>query len=136
MTRRSACTSLTLTAMLGAVTACGGDAAADGFRAEVRDSAGIRLVENVATAEAAPVLRLSEQPVVRIGALEGAPEYLLNRVQGATRLSDGTIVVANNGSSELRYYDRSGRHFALSGDDRARAGHGDIRGRAGRHEYV
>jgi len=82
----------------------------------LRDSAGIQIVEN--TAPQWPEgggWRLAAQPLVEIGVLEGDPNYQLFRVAGAQRLSDGRIVVANSGTSELRFYDASGRFLSKSG---------------------
>jgi len=53
---------------------------------------------------------IEEIPEVLIGDEEGAPAYQLFRGRDAARLSDGRIVVANAGTSELRYYDARGRH--------------------------
>ncbi|HEX6132936.1 MAG TPA: hypothetical protein VFZ24_03060 [Longimicrobiales bacterium] len=106
-------------------TGCGGDAAGGGVETSARDSAGISIVENVAAAGAAPVLQLSAEPVVRIGALDGDADYLLDGVRHVTRLSDGTIVVANGGSQELRFYDREGVHVRTVG--RSGAGPGEYR---------
>lgn len=95
---------------------CGGGGG--GAAPMVRDSAGVRLVENpdVASASDGGVLwALTETPLLTIGALEAAPEYQFNRVRGVARLSDGRIVVADAGSSELRWYDRSGAHLATAG---------------------
>lgn len=95
--------------------ACGaGERAATGT--VVRDSAGITIVEN-----SSPVWtettrwRVSPEPEVEIGVLEGEEVYQLNRVRGATVLSDGRIVIANAGSAELRYYDASGRYLQTVG---------------------
>jgi len=55
-----------------------------------------------------PMVTLGEQ-YQEIGVAEGAPEYQLFRVTGALRLASGGIVVANTGTSELRYYDEEGR---------------------------
>jgi len=95
--------------------ACGaGERAATG--PVVRDSAGITIVEN-----SSPVWtettrwRVAPEPEVEIGVLEGEEAYQLNRVSGATVLSDGRIVIANGGSSELRYYDSSGRYLQTVG---------------------
>ncbi|HEX8320909.1 hypothetical protein [Longimicrobium sp.] len=52
-----------------------------------------------------------------IGAVEGAPEYMLHDVRGAARLPDGGVVLANSGSSELRWYDAAGRHVRSAGRD-------------------
>jgi hypothetical protein len=77
--------------------------------AQVRDSAGIRIVENESQVWAGEeVLRLSRQPIVDIGADEGDPDYELFRIVGAVRLDDGRIVVASDGSKELLFYDPNG----------------------------
>jgi hypothetical protein len=75
----------------------------------VRDSAGIMIVESSEPAwQPGERWRLSDQPIVTIGAVEGADEYLLVRPWSSVRLADGTIVVANGGTQELRWYDASG----------------------------
>ncbi len=100
-----------------AVCACaGGEADSETYTA--RDSAGIRIVENVA-----PVWRegdewhLSEQPVRDIGGQEGDPDYELYRVSNAVRLTDGRIAVANSGTNEIRYYDASGAFLLDAGGE-------------------
>lgn len=108
-----------------ASTGCGGDAAAGGVETAVRDSAGVRIVENVATTGAAPTLELSAEPVVMIGALDGDADYLLDGVRHVARLTDGRIVVANGGSQELRFYDREGTHERTVG--RSGEGPGEYR---------
>lgn len=107
-----------------ALTACGaGERAATPV---VRDSAGITIVEN-----AAPVWpedggwRVAAEPDVDIGVFEGEEAYQLYRVEDATRLSDGTIVVANRGTNELRYYDVDGRYLTSAG--REGGGPGEFR---------
>jgi hypothetical protein len=82
----------------------------------VRDSAGIRIVENFEPAwQEGDSWRLGEEPVVDIGGLEGDPNYELYRVSAAVRLADGRIVVANSGTQELRFFDKDGRFLSLSG---------------------
>ncbi len=82
----------------------------------VRDSAGIMIVESSAPLLGeSGVVRVSATPLLEIGVVEGEEAYQLNRVAGAVRLADGRIVVANGGSSELRYYDASGRHLRSVG---------------------
>jgi hypothetical protein len=79
-----------------------------------RDSAGIRIIEN-----AKPVWtsgrewRLSEKPIVTIGGGSG-PDSLA-RIVGVTRLSDGRIVVAEQTTLQLRFYDKAGRHLKSVG---------------------
>jgi hypothetical protein len=46
---------------------------------------------------------------------DGPEEYQLYRVFGARRLRDGRIVVVNQGSQQLRFYDATGRFLAQSG---------------------
>lgn len=62
-----------------------------------------------------PSWTLSPDPTVRIGGGDQRPEYQLFRVVNATRLSDGRLVAANRGSSELRYFDSSGNHLGTVG---------------------
>ena len=58
--------------------------------------------------------RVDDRPTVDIGKAEGAPEYELSTIRGVLRLNDGTIVVANQ-QSELRIYDRNGKHVRTVG---------------------
>lgn len=74
-----------------------------------RDSSGISIVENdvqVLDRECDS----SESPVLSIGKGEGDEKYLLHRVFGATKLSDGKIALVNQGSSEIRLYDSTGTY--------------------------
>lgn len=97
-----------------AMTACGGDARAAG--PVVRDSAGVRIVENSAPLwKEGEEWRVAAEPSLDIGVVEGAPAYQLDKVRGAVRLSDGRIVVANGGSKELRFFDAGGKHLASAG---------------------
>jgi hypothetical protein len=104
-------------ALAAAVAAGGCDrAGGTGPRAEVRDSAGIRIVTSSAPRwPAAAALRLADSPSLTIGVAEGAPEYELHDAYSGTRLSDGRIVIANRGTHELRYYDAQGRFQRSAG---------------------
>ncbi len=62
-----------------------------------------------------PDLVLADEPLVRIGMLDGPPEYLFGNVTGAIRLEDGSVVVADEQSYEVRMYDASGKHVWTSG---------------------
>ena len=96
---------------LSAVALVGCDAASERSRVAVRDSAGIRIVESRAEASDGEGWTVDNRPVLEIGMVEGAPEYQLSQVRGAVRLVDGTVVVANGGTNELRWYRPDG-HFA------------------------
>ena len=54
---------------------------------------------------------LSDTPAVVIGGADERPGHVLHRVLGAARLGDGRIVVADQGSRELKYYDSEGKHL-------------------------
>ena len=95
--------------------ACGG--AGDGAPAvTVRDSAGIRIVENTTPQwQPGQEWRLSAEPVVDIGSVSAGEEYELFQVWSPVRLSNGSIVVVNGGSQELRFYDADGRFVRAAG---------------------
>lgn len=116
------------------LAACGaGERAATDIA--VRDSAGIAIVENTAAVwPEGGGWHLSPEPLVEIGALDGAPEDQLFRVVGARRLGDGRIVVANSGTHELRFYDAQGRHLRSVG--REGEGPGEFRGLGAIHRYT
>jgi hypothetical protein len=52
---------------------------------------------------------LACQPDVTIGAVDGDVPCNLSGVTDAIRLSDGTIVVADGSSGQVRYFDGNGR---------------------------
>lgn len=82
----------------------------------VRDSAGIRIVDNPQPPEGSRLAwRIGPEPAVSIGAVAGAEPYMLDGAVDATRLSDGRILVANGGTSELRVFDSTGIHLATWG---------------------
>jgi hypothetical protein len=91
------------------LAACG-DAGSVSRSAILRDSAGITIVEN-------PDLALADSlswwvdttGVVRIGEVDGAPEYELGDVVGFTRLSDGRIAIADAIAHEVRFFDEHGQ---------------------------
>ena len=75
----------------------------------VRDSAGIRIVENSTPLwESGQEWRISREPLLEIGVDDGPEAYQFFELKGAVRLSDGRIVAANGGSGELRYFDSEG----------------------------
>lgn len=90
--------------------------AQDGFDGQSRDSAGIRIVENVRPDDDSRLpWRIGQEPSVSIGAVAGDEAYLLHRVNDAVVLPDGRIVVANSGTNELRVFDGAGVHLATWG---------------------
>lgn len=92
-----------------------------------RDSAGIRIIENAQPAWG-PGLewRLSEKPILAIGGGTGEDDRL-GRIAGVTRLSDGRVVVADQSTLQLKFYDASGRHLkSVSGKGQAPGGSRDF----------
>jgi len=107
-------TSATSLSALIVVVACAGEVPESGV--VVRDSAGITIVENTAPVWAVGQgWSVAPEPSLTIGVLEGPEEYQLFRARSAVRLEDGRIVVANGGSSELRFYDASGAFLTSVG---------------------
>ena len=99
------------------IAACaGGGTGSDTFT--TRDSAGIHIVENVSPSWGdVDAWQLSDQPLADIGGLEGDPDYELFRVSNSVRLPDGRIVIGNNGTNEIRFYDESGVHLLDAGGE-------------------
>jgi hypothetical protein len=80
------------------------------------DSAGIPVVLNPAVpTDAPPAWRISAAPTLELGLADGPVEYLFDDAFEGARLSDGTIVVANGGTLDLRFYDSSGTHVRTVG---------------------
>ena len=100
--------------LLAALAACTTDMPERGGPI-VRDSAGVRIVENTtALWQPGREWRLSEERVVDIGGGDTEEDQLF-RVAGALRLSDGRIVVGNGGTHELRIFDADGAHLLTAG---------------------
>ena len=85
-------------------------------RAVVRDSAGIEIVQNEQPDSADLTWwQISDEPEIDIGAVEGSESETLFRVSDTKRLSDGRVVVANSGTSQIRYYDLDGKLDTIAG---------------------
>ncbi|MDE2761673.1 MAG: hypothetical protein OXQ94_07335 [Gemmatimonadota bacterium] len=96
-------------ALMPVGVAAGQEAAGStGIRVQIRDSAGVRIVENARPPYGSRLdWRLGPEPLVSIGRLDGEEPYLFERVFGATVLADGRIVIGDDGPKELRVFDRS-----------------------------
>jgi 6-bladed beta-propeller len=80
-----------------------------------RDSAGVTIIEYAKRPSDTLPWTIASQPVVEIGAVEGDESYQLSNVSSVGRLSDGSIVIANTGTNEVRVYDKTGRHLVTIG---------------------
>ncbi len=74
-----------------------------------RDSAGIVIAEHRGVPTDGERWSVEPEPMVAIGGADGPPATLFTVVTMASRLSDGTIVVLENETSELRFFDRKAR---------------------------
>lgn len=112
--RSGAGTAVALLALLAAA-ACGpGDRAAG--EPTVRDSAGVRIVEN-APGDTAATWRLGDGPLLEIGAVQGSVEHQLDGIVDVARGPDGTIVVAERRSRQVSLFDSAGRHLRTAGGE-------------------
>jgi len=106
------------------MSAC--DESAPASLSVVRDSAGIAIVENASPADSAAYRWYGVEGLrVDIGREDGAEGQDLFRVAAALRLADGRIVVADGGSSELRFFDAAGTFLRRAG--RSGEGPGEFR---------
>lgn len=80
----------------------------------VRDSAGVHIVEHRSLE--APSWRLSE-PTLTLGTFQGEEAQQLYEARHALRLEHGGVVVANQGTNELRFFDAEGRHVRTVGGE-------------------
>ncbi|HKS06125.1 MAG TPA: hypothetical protein VJR92_07400 [Gemmatimonadaceae bacterium] len=105
--------------VLASTSACIATADATLPAAVQQDSAGIAIVSND-LARLTTICTVSAAPTVAIGSADGGEEYELHRVFGATQLRDGSIALVNQGTQQVRFYDRAGKFIKSSG----RAGRG------------
>ena len=110
--RRCPCARFTLLAAILVAACSTGDA--DSGVTTIRDSAGVAIAEND-LARLASTCTMAPAPTVSIGAAEGEEVYQLYRVFGARKLSDGRIVLVNQGSQQLRFYDATGKFLNATG---------------------
>lgn len=98
------------------VAACGGGKdAAPLPTATVRDSAGVRIVENRWSDAPAPGWRVSRGPSFRVGGMGGDPNHEFTSVAGGAVLSDGRVAVMDGALAELRIYSPAGEHIRTLG---------------------
>jgi hypothetical protein len=80
------------------------------------DSAGVTIV----LSDAAPDLDstswvIDSVPALVIGTAAGGKAHMLSGLAGFLRQSDGTIVIADTQTEELRFFDSTGAHIATTG---------------------
>jgi len=111
-------------------SSCGDSEAPNLPASQVRDSAGVRIVENARPADDSRLpWRIGPEPTVSIGEVTGEEAYMLHQVADAVMLPGGRMVIANAGTSEVRVFDASGMHQGTWG--RAGEGPGEFTALAG-----
>ena len=101
---------------------------------QVRDSAGIRIIENDRPEEGSRLAwRIGPEPSVTIGSVEADDAFQLYQVDDALKLGDGRLVVANGSSHQLLVFDEAGNHLAAWGQKGE--GPGDFGGARGGNSY-
>ena len=100
-------------------------------QARVRDSAGVRIVENTdGIWQQGDAWSVGQAARLDIGSAEGDPAQQLFGVVGAARLPDGRVVVATAGSQALPFVAPAGNRLFARG--RTGAGTGGVRALGGR----
>ena len=100
------------------------------FQHEIRDSAGIRIIQNpLPDPDSRLGWQVGTEPVFTIGSVEAEEAFQLHRVDDALKLGDGRIVVANGGSHQLLVFDEGGNYLTAWGQKGA--GPGDLHLRLG-----
>lgn len=104
--------------LISAVACAGDGQQGDTPSTTVRDSAGIEIVESTAPQWSnSDAWRVEPEPLLDLGAAGTGPGHEFFRVRGMRRLSDGSLAVANGGSSEVRLYSAEGSHIASLGGE-------------------
>ncbi len=99
-----------------ALLACGTRERAAAPTAVVRDSAGIRIVENTTPLWGeGQGWTVVDSPLVDIGGNAADAAYDLAQVNGVVMLGDGRLVVAVGGAYQVRFYNSDGTHIATAG---------------------
>ena len=78
------------------------------------DSSSAQIVTS-APANSEVMCTFSEEPVLVIGDDEEDDNQWFSKIRGMGRLSDGSVVVVDRASAEVRIYDASGRHLRSMG---------------------
>ncbi len=113
-TKRYRCLSIPFLLSLVAASAGCGPSSADKAVISVRDSAGITVIDNaVGDSLGAAILRLEVRN--RIGVVEGDEPFIFSSIVGAGRLRDGSVVVGDARTREIRVFDSLGRHVRSFG---------------------
>lgn len=114
MTRAGVALLATIPAVSAGLIGCGG--APETARFAVRDSAGVTIVESRAPRwQDGEGWRVDSTPFFDVGSLDGGAAYEFDVVEDAMRLADGSVVVADFGSRQIRQFGAGGQIQWVSG---------------------
>ncbi len=106
------------TALLAAIGLGACSSPADQSVAMVRDSAGIPIIESTEPVwDEGLGWTVEQSPALDLGAVGSGPAYEFYVVTDADRLPDGSVVVADDGSDEVRVFSAAGEHRWSVGRD-------------------
>jgi len=103
--------------LLPLAAACGdpGASAPADLSGEVFDSAGVTVVQHASVPADLPVWTLADTPEVSVGVVDGAGPEAFSSVSSLVLRSDGSIVVLDGPTRELRAFGPAGRHLWTAG---------------------
>lgn len=114
---RRALAALSVSMMTG-IAACGRDGSSSADSVEVVDSAGVRVVRNSGPSWAAGEAWLVDaEPEWLRGELEGPAETRFFQIRDVALRGDGSVVVADGGSAEIRAFGADGEHLWTQGGE-------------------
>jgi len=114
--RSAALRTLPLAFGTAVLAACGADSPRTATGPRVRDSAGVRVVENVGPSwRPGTAWSLDDTPAVQIGEGEQPDSLLLSRIWDATRTASGAFVLVDGAFQRLQRYAASGTLLGSSG---------------------
>ena len=97
------------------ITACGGDSSASLWTGTMTDSAGVTIVSNEAEGIWSADDRWGVVELLRIGSMEGDPEYQFGLIAGIGVTSDGRMFVLDQQAQHLKVFGADGTHLATLG---------------------
>jgi hypothetical protein len=98
------------------VVGCGDSPLPSAF--SVRDSSGVQISESFRPAWGeGRGWCIGSEPLLRLGVVDGNAAYQFDGITGMARLEDGTIVVADAGSQEVRFFGPGGETKAAVGGE-------------------
>ena len=115
MTRTSSQAAVVWWLALGPL-ACSDSGTSHASSAAATDSAGVQIVVN-----SSPLWgpgegwRVTPEPLLSLGAVDTPLAQQFHHIEGVTRMSDGTVVVLNTGSGEVRAFNSEGSHLWSAG---------------------